>query len=290
MILRATHSTTYEYAETVSICYTEARLSPRSAHGQNLVEHELAIDPEPDSALLRTDYFGNTVAAFSVQQPHRALKITATSIVETQDLESIHPGLTPPWEQVRAAVNRHDSDETFEAFQFVFESPRVACLPEFAKYGRPSFPAGIPVLEGALDLCRRIHADFKYSTAATTVTTPVAEALRERHGVCQDFAHVMIACLRSLGLPARYVSGYLQTGPDMVGASASHAWLSVYCPGFGWLDLDPTNNVMPSSKHVTLGWGRDYSDVPPVKGVALGGGDQKIAVEVLVTPKSAATP
>ena len=286
MILRATHTTTYSYADTVSICYTEARVAPRHGLGQTLVEHELVVDPEPDSALVRTDFFGNAVAAFSIQQPHRQLKIISRSIVETRDLEAIHPGLTPPWEQVRDAVSRRDDDDTFDAFQFVFESPRVACLPEFAEYGRPSFPAGAPLLEGALDLCHRIHADFKYNTAATTVTTPVDEALRERHGVCQDFAHVMIACLRSLGLPSRYVSGYLQTGTDAVGAGASHAWVSVYCPGFGWLDLDPTNNVMPSSKHITLGWGRDYSDVPPVKGVALGGADQKITVEVTVIPTS----
>ncbi|HTR62429.1 MAG TPA: transglutaminase family protein [Candidatus Binataceae bacterium] len=284
MILRATHSTTYSYADTVSICYTEARLLPRTTHGQTPIEHELVIDPEPDSTLLRTDFFGNSVAAFSVQQPHHVLKITSRSIVETRDIEQIHPGLTPPWEQVKAAVERHDTEDTFEAFQFIFESPRVACLPEFAEYGRPSFAAGVPLLEGALDLCRRIHADFKYNTAATTVSTPVGDALRERHGVCQDFAHVMIACLRSIGLPARYVSGYLMTGEDAVGAGASHAWVSVYCPRFGWLDLDPTNNVMPSSKHITLGWGRDYSDVPPVKGVALGGGEQTITVEVMVTP------
>ena len=289
MILRATHSTTYAYSDTVSICYTEARLSPRSTRAQNPVDYELEIDPEPDSTLLRTDFFGNSVAAFSVQQPHRELKITARSIVETRDHQPIHSGLTPPWEQVKAAVERHDSEDTFEAFQFIFESPRVACLPEFAEYGKPSFPAGVPLLAGALDLCRRIHADFKYSTAATTVSTPVGDALRERHGVCQDFAHVMIACLRSIGLPARYVSGYLMTGTDAVGAGASHAWVSVYCPRFGWLDLDPTNNVMPSSKHITLGWGRDYSDVPPVKGVALGGGEQKITVEVVVTPAVSST-
>jgi transglutaminase-like putative cysteine protease len=287
MILRATHSTTYTYSDTVSICYTEARLSPRDTQGQNPVDYGLVIDPEPDSTLLRTDFFGNSVEAFSVQQPHRALKIAARSIVETRDIQPIHPGLTPPWEQVKAAVEKHDSEDTFEAFQFIFESPRVACLPEFAEYGQPSFPAGVPLLEGARDLCKRIHADFTYNTAATTVSTPVGDALRERHGVCQDFAHVMIACLRSIGLPARYVSGYLMTGADAVGAGASHAWVSVYCPRFGWLDLDPTNNVMPSSRHITLGWGRDYSDVPPVKGVALGGGDQKITVEVVVSPTAA---
>ncbi len=289
MILRAVHTTEYTYGDTVSLCYTEARLSPRSGNGQTLIEHELAIDPEPDGVVARTDFFGNAVAAFSLQQPHRILTITSKSIVDTRGAEAIHPGLTPPWEHVRAAVQRHDNDDTFDAFQFVFDSPRVAPLPEFAHYAGPSFPEGRPMLEGALDLCHRIHADFKYNTAATTVTTPVDEALRERHGVCQDFAHVMIACLRSLGLPARYVSGYLQTGANAVGAGASHAWVSVFCPGFGWLDLDPTNDVIPSSRHITLGWGRDYADVPPVKGVALGGGDQKISVEVTVTPTLPAT-
>ncbi|HKN00667.1 MAG TPA: transglutaminase family protein [Candidatus Binataceae bacterium] len=282
--MRAIHTTEYTYGETVSICYTEARLAPRSGRGQRLLEHELMIEPAPDSSVARKDYFGNAVTAFSIQQPHRVLRITAKSVVDTPGREAIHPGLTPAWEQVRAAVRRHDTYESFDAFQFVFESPRVAPLPEFAEYAAPSFPAGRPMLECALDLCHRIHADFKYDTGATTVTTPVDEALREHHGVCQDFAHVMIACVRSLGLPARYVSGYLQTGGDAVGAHASHAWVAVYCPGFGWLDLDPTNDVMPSSKHVTLGWGRDYSDVPPVNGVALGGGDQEINVEVHVTP------
>jgi transglutaminase-like putative cysteine protease len=287
MILRAIHTTTYTYGDTVSICYTEARLAPRNSNGQTLIEHNLTIEPEPDFAVARSDFFGNALTAFSLQQPHQTLTITSRSLVETREAEAIHPGLTPPWEQVRAVVRRHDTDETFDAFQFVFESPRVALMPEFAEYATPSFPEGRPVLEGAFDLCHRIHADFKYSTAATTVSTPVEEALRERHGVCQDFAHVMIACLRSLGLPARYVSGYLQTGANAVGANASHAWVSVFCPGFGWLDLDPTNDVMPSSRHITLGWGRDYSDVPPVKGVALGGGDQTIAVEVKVAPATA---
>jgi transglutaminase-like putative cysteine protease len=282
MILRAVHATTYTYGETVSICYTETRLVPRTANGQTLIEHELSIEPKPDSLVARSDFFGNSVNAFSLQHPHRTLTITSASLVDTRGAELIHPRFTPPWEQVSAAVRRYDNDDAFEAFQFVFESPRVAPLPEFAEYAEPSFPAGRPILEAALDLCHRIHADFKYNTEATTVTTPVDEALRERHGVCQDFAHVMIACLRSLGLPARYVSGYLQTGGNAIGANASHAWASVYCPQFGWLDLDPTNDVMPSSKHVTLGWGRDYSDVPPVKGVAVGGGDQQIEVAVSV--------
>jgi len=157
--------------------------------------------------------------------------------------------------------------------------------PEFANYANPSFPAQRPLLECVLDLCHRIFADFRYDRDATTVRTPVAQAFHSRQGVCQDFAHVMIACLRSLGLPARYVSGYLRTDDNGVGAHASHAWLSIYCPGFGWLDIDPTNDVMPGAGHVTLGWGRDYSDVPPLNGVALGGAKQNIEVAVRVTPQ-----
>src|SRR5271166_5701252 len=156
--------------------------------------------------------------------------------------------------------------------------------PEFANYANPSFPAQRPLLECALDLCHRIFTDFKYDRDATTVRTPVAEAFHSREGVCQDFAHVMIACLRSLGLPARYVSGYLRSGDGSVGAQASHAWASVFCPGFGWLDFDPTNDLMPAGEHVTIAWGRDYSDVSPVKGVSLGGGKQVIDVSVQVVP------
>jgi len=280
MILRATHSTTYAYSDTVSICYTEARLSPRSTRAQNPVDYELEIDPEPDSTLLRTDFFGNSVAAFSVQQPHRELKITARSIVETRDHQPIHSGLTPPWEQVKAAVERHDSEDTFEAFQFIFESPRVACLPEFAEYGKPSFPAGVPLLAGALDLCRRIHADFKYSTAATTVSTPVGDALRERHGVCQDFAHVMIGLCRALKIPALYVSGYLATEI----ASATHAWVEILVPGVGWIGLDPTHNRPVDGTYVKIAVGRDYADVPPVAGNYRGTTDRKLEVEVQVRP------
>ena len=243
------------------------------------------VEPVPRSSFARKDFFGNAVTTFTIEEPHEVLRVTAQSLVETRNGEAIHPALTPPWEHVREAVRHHDNDETFDAYQFVFESPRVAPAAEFAEYADPSFPAQRPLLECALDLCHRIAADFKYDRDATTVRTPVAEAFHSREGVCQDFAHVMIACLRSLGLPARYVSGYLRTDDDGIGAHASHAWLSIYCPGFGWLDIDPTNDVIPGTGHVTLGWGRDYSDVPPLKGVALGGAEQVIAVEVRVTPE-----
>jgi transglutaminase-like putative cysteine protease len=283
VILRVVHSTTYSYGEAVSVCHTEARLAPRNERGQTLFDHQLIIEPAPGSSLARKDYFGNAVTSFAIDEPHEVLRVTAHSLVETNDRETIHPALTPPWENVRDAIRRYDNDETFDAYQFVFESPRVAIAGEFADYAKSSFSGGRPLLEGTLDLCHRIYADFKYDREATTVTTPVAEAFHSRQGVCQDFAHVMIACMRSLGLPARYVSGYLRT--EGIGSHASHAWLSVYCPGFGWLDMDPTNDVMPGASHVTLGWGRDYSDVPPLKGVTLGGAHQVIGVEVHVTPE-----
>lgn len=288
MILRVVHTTTYSYGEAVSICHTEARLAPRSERGQTLFDHTLSIAPLPGSSLARKDFFGNAVTTFTIDEPHEVLRVTAQSLVETRDADAIHPALTPPWEQVCEAVRRHDNEPTFDAYQFVFESPRVIPAAEFAKYAKSSFPPRSPLLECALDLCHRIATDFKYDRDATTVTTPVAEAFHSRQGVCQDFAHVMIACLRSLGLPARYVSGYLRTDDDGIGAHASHAWLSVFCPGFGWLDIDPTNDVIPGTGHVTLGWGRDYSDVPPLKGVALGGADQIIEVDVRVTPEDAA--
>ncbi len=283
MMLRVFHRTTYSYREAISICHTEARLAPRSERGQTLFDHQLVVEPTPGSSVARKDYFGNAVTTFTIDEPHEVLRVTAQSLVETRGSEAIHPALTPPWEQVREAVRRHENDQTFDAYQFVFESPRVMPAPEFANYANRSFPAQRPLLECVLDLCHRIFADFKYDRGATTVRTPVAQAFHSRQGVCQDFAHVMIACLRSLGLPARYVSGYLRTDDNGVGAHASHAWLSIYCPGFGWLDIDPTNDVMPGAGHVTLGWGRDYSDVPPLNGVALGGAEQIIEVAVRVT-------
>jgi len=156
----------------------------------------------------------------------------------------------------------------------------------FAEYAAPSFAAGRPIAEAALDLCHRIYTEFRYDPRATTISTPVDDVLKSRRGVCQDFAHLMISCVRSLGLPARYVSGYLRSGKNTVGHEASHAWCSVYCPGFGWLDYDPTNDVMPQNNHLTIAHGRDYSDVAPVNGVAIGGGEQMINVAVEVLPRS----
>jgi transglutaminase-like putative cysteine protease len=286
MILRAAHTTTYTYREAVSLCHSEVHLTPRATANQSVLDHSLVIRPTPDCCEARRDYFGNDVNYFVIDEPHQTLSITATSIVDLRGAEPIHPGLTPAWEQMREAVRRAETAASFEALQFVFESPRIAIGPELAAYAASCFPPGRPIVEAALDLCRRIHCEFQYNQGATTIATPVAEVLSSRQGVCQDFAHVMIACLRSLGLPARYVSGYLRSGPDTAGAQASHAWASVFCPGFGWFDFDPTNDLMPERDHITIAWGRDYSDVSPIKGVALGGAEQVIDVRVEVTPSS----
>ena len=286
MLLRAVHTTTYNYSDVVSLCQTEVRLKPRTIATQRVIDHQLVVDPQPRSVIVRHDFFGNDVTTVAIEEPHRTLSISATSLVETSNPDLLHPALTPQWEHVRDSVREVRSEAAFIAFQFTLESPRISPSAALTRYALPSFPPTRPVLEGAMDLCHRIFSDFKYDQTSTTVTTPVEEAFRTRVGVCQDFAHVMLGCLRGLGLPARYVSGYLRTADDLIGAQASHAWLSFYCPGFGWLDIDPTNDLMPSGNHVTLAYGRDYSDVPPVKGVALGGGDHSITVEVHVTPPS----
>jgi transglutaminase-like putative cysteine protease len=284
MILRAIHTTTYLYSSPVSIGHTEVHLSPRAYRGQRVVEYSLSVHPEPQSSTDREDYFGNGVTFFSISEPHETLTIVSRSLVDRKGDEPPDPRLTPAWELVRDEVGRHAAADTFDACQFVFRSPRIQLGPEFAAYARPSFGADRPMLDAALDLCSRIFTEFHYDRRATTITTPPAQVLASRRGVCQDFAHFMIACLRSLGLAARYVSGYLRSGGASIGAEASHAWVSVFCPGFGWLDLDPTNNVMPRENHLTVAWGRDYSDVTPVQGVTLGGGEQVINVAVKVAP------
>jgi transglutaminase-like putative cysteine protease len=287
MLLRASHTTMYMYADPVSICHTEVHLAPRTFSRQEVMEHELNVHPQPDYSATRDDYFGNAVTAFSIHEPHTTLTITATSLVEMEVIAPPEPLLTLPWDLACEETRKQKTEETFDAFQYIFESPRVPIGREFAAYAKEAFPPGRPILDAAADLSRRIFEEFEYDPRATTVTTPVEEVLAQKQGVCQDFAHLMIACLRSLGVSARYVSGYLRSGENSKGAEASHAWVSVYCPDFGWLDLDPTNNVLPTESHVTVAWGRDYSDVTPVRGVALGGGEQIISVSVEVSPVKA---
>jgi transglutaminase-like putative cysteine protease len=288
MKLLATHVTRYWYSGAVSMCHTEVHLEPRPREHQTILEYGLDVTPTPDSLLSRVDYFGNQVTFFSIAEPHRELTITSRSVADVEASAPPTLDLSPAWEQVREEAAKRDTDETFDAGQFVFESPSIKVGAPFAQYAAKSFAAGRPLLSGAEDLSRRIFTEFRYDKRATTIGTPVDEVLTSRRGVCQDFAHVMIACLRSLQLPARYVSGYLRTGGGLTGHGASHAWVSVWCPVFGWQDFDPTNNVMPRGDHFTVAWGRDYSDVSPVKGVALGGGEQVISVEVDVSPEVSA--
>jgi transglutaminase-like putative cysteine protease len=282
MKLRAEHTTTYLYSAPVSICHTEVHLMPRADRNQHVLEHQLAILPAPEQTFSRRDYFGNDATYFSIYEPHRTLTITSRSLLEIEESDPLEPSLTPAWEEARGDEWRDAEPRAMREYQFIFASPRIPLGPEFAAYAALSFPAGRPLLDAALDLCHRVHQDFEYDQRATTVTTPVADLLHKRRGVCQDFAHFMIACLRSLGLAARYVSGYLRSGA-LIGAEASHAWVSVFCPGIGWLDLDPTNDLLVNGSHVTLAWGRDYSDVAPVTGVSIGGGDHVINVSVRVT-------
>jgi transglutaminase-like putative cysteine protease len=260
-------------------------LHPRPRKNQSILEFALDVSPTPDSLLSHEDYFGNEVTFFSIAEPHRELSITSRCLANVDAVAPPALELSPAWEQVREEAAKRDTPETFEAGQFVFESPSIRVGAPFAQYAAASFTAGRPFLSAVEDLSRRIFTEFHYDRRATTIGTPVDEVLSSRRGVCQDFAHVMIACMRSLSLPARYVSGYLRTGGDFVGKGASHAWVSAWCPVFGWQDFDPTNNVMPRGDHFTVAWGRDYSDVSPVKGVALGGGEQVISVSVDVSPQ-----
>jgi transglutaminase-like putative cysteine protease len=287
MKLLATHVTRYLYSGQVSTCHTEVHLHARDRENQTVLDFALDITPSPDSTFSRKDYFGNEVTFFSIAVPHRELVITSHCLANVEASAPPALELSPAWEQVREDASKRETVETFEAGQFLFESPCIPVGPQFAEYAAASFPAGRPYLSGVEDLSRRVYTEFHYDRRATTVATPVDAVLKSKRGVCQDFAHVMIACLRSLKLPARYISGYLRSDADFAGEEASHAWVSAWCPVFGWQDFDPTNNVMPRGGHFTVAWGRDYSDVTPVRGVALGGGEQVISVSVDVSPQGA---
>jgi len=286
MNYRVTHTSTYRYAQRVPISYNRVCLTPRRCAYQECLRHFLTVTPNP--AVLSqpvTDFYGNEVLFFTVQDPHDALEITAVSEVRLNPTLSPAPEATPVWEQVCEDLRRTGNADILDAYQFTIDRTNITVSNRLREYALPSFRPNTPVLVGAIDLMSRIYEDFAYDSTATTVSTPIDEVLDHRRGVCQDFAHVQIGCLRSIGLAARYVSGYivpLPAGSDVefVGAQASHAWLSVYAPGHGWVDLDPTNNMLPSNEHITLGWGREYEEVSPVRGVILGGGSQLLGVAV----------
>ena len=289
MIYRVTHETTYDYPYDVSISHNLAHLKARDCPGQTSLGHELHFSVPPAVFGSQVDYFGNPVTYFTVQEPHKKLKVSAINVVDIRPVIAPLASTTPPWDQVRDGLQFARDLESVDACQFTFDSPYIKTDEALRTYADPSFRPGRPILEGLLDLTQRIHADFKFDPTATTTATPLTEVLRLRRGVCQDFAHLEIGCLRSIGLAARYVSGYLETDPPpgrarLVGADASHAWVSVFCPGHGWIDVDPTNNQIPGERHIVLAWGRDYDDVSPLKGVILGGGGHQLKVAVDVEP------
>jgi transglutaminase-like putative cysteine protease len=289
MIYRVRHKTTYDYEDPVSVSHHLVRLTPRTFPGQVCRGTQISILPAPPIRATHSDYFGNTQTFFTLQEPHDCLIVEATSELEVHSIERPDFSGSRPWEMVVESLPSDHSEDGLDAYQFVFGSQRVTASRELADYAREAFPAGRPLLEATRDLMRTIHRDFKFDTTATEVTTPVQAFFKKRRGVCQDFAHLQIACMRSLGLPARYISGYLRTlpppgRPRVVGADASHAWCSAWSPGAGWVDFDPTNNCVPTDGHITVAWGRDYSDVSPIHGVLLGGAKHTLEVGVDVTP------
>jgi len=298
MHLRITHETRYDYTPAVETSQHLACLRPIDTPGQQVLCHRLDIDPAPAQRSDGLDVYGNHRSFFALQAPHELLRVTAVSEVLTQA-----PGVADSaiaWEAVRECFRYRAGAAYDPATEFIFPSPHVPRHEAFAAYARPSFTPGTPLLAAARDLMARIHADFTYAAQSTEVNTPALEALAQRRGVCQDFAHIMIASLRALGLAARYVSGYLLTQPPpgqprLVGADASHAWVAVYLPdlpgaedGRGWWDLDPTNHRdgwgSPGEDYVTLATGRDYSDIAPMRGVIQGGARHTLAVAVTVEP------
>jgi transglutaminase-like putative cysteine protease len=294
MLLHVVHETRYEYRRPVKTAQHMAHLKPADGALQRLLAHRLEVDPQPAQASEAIDVYGNTRAFFSLQQSHDELTVVARSLVDTAPPEL--PDSAMAWEEVREKMRYHRSADYDPAAEFVFASPYVPRHPDFLAYARPSFPAGRPLLEAASELMQRINGDFEYDTEVTDASTPALEAMQLRKGVCQDFAHIMLGCLRSLGLPARYVSGYLLTEPPpgktrLVGSDASHAWVSLYLPGEAagagtWTSLDPTNSRAPGEDYVTVATGRDYSDVSPLRGVLHGGAKHKLHVAVTVSPAS----
>jgi transglutaminase-like putative cysteine protease len=290
------HETSYEYSLPVHLSHQMLRLTPRSLPWQNCLSHAIRISPEPQNLRILLDSFGNPMQSFSLEQDHTELSAHAESWVEVEPRGL--PAVTPPWEHVRDTLGyragRFLLPDDLLATHYLFESQHVRMKREFARYAVDCFAPGTSLLEGINSLMTRIFNEFTFDPLATTVSTPVTDVFAKKRGVCQDFAHFMLSCLRSLGLAARYVSGYLVTEPPpgqprLIGADASHAWVSVYCPamdggsGF-WIDADPTNGIFADISHITLGWGRDFLDVSPLRGVLIGGGEQKMKVAVTVTP------
>jgi len=286
------HRTVFTYAAKVAISHHVLHLRPRSRPGQRCLRSSIIVDPAPSLRTEGIDYFGNPTTHLTVQAPHEKLQVLSSFRVEIDIAEPPDLGLSRPWEDVLELLATSADATVLEAAQFAYDSPFVAGNAAILDLARESFVPGRPVLAATRDLTALIFREFEYQGGVTDVSTPVEEVLASRRGVCQDFAHLQIACLRSLGLPARYVSGYLQTHPPpgkekLVGSDASHAWISAWCPDLGWIDFDPTNDLVPRDEHITLAWGRDYGDVSPINGFMVGGDSHEVRVMVDVVPAAA---
>jgi transglutaminase-like putative cysteine protease len=300
------HQTLYRYSADVVHSHQLLHLVPRPAPFQQCLEHALQITPVPRERRDEVDVFGNPMTSIELEHPHRELCVLAEMDVQVHARPVVLAGDSWPWETVRDALSYHahapPSREHLEAAIFRQESPFVRIKHAFMDYASDCFPEGSPILAAADALSSKLHRDFRYASGETAISTPLLEVLEQRRGVCQDFAHVMIACLRSLGLAARYVSGYVHRlsrpvvagavdaapvsdpQPQLLGDGASHAWIAVYAPPFGWVELDPTNDSRVAADHVAVAWGRDFGDVSPLRGVILGGGTHELSVSVAVTP------
>jgi transglutaminase-like putative cysteine protease len=288
MILSVEHVTTYEYASRVELAAHLLHLRPRELPWQRVLDFALLAHPAPDRERWRTDHFGNPTAWLFLDRAHGALEVTTRAVVDVTARPPVKHAETAAWEHIAAAARRPEAAR--QVAEFIFGSAMAPIEPAARDYAAASFPPGRPILAALLDLMARISQDFRFDTSVTTVSTPVQRVLELRAGVCQDFAHVMIAGLRGLGLPARYVSGYVRTVPPpgqarLRGADQSHAWVQCWLgPVHGWIDLDPTNDIVVTDGHVWLGWGRDYADVSPIRGVLLGGGRHSLRVSVDIEP------
>ncbi len=289
MLYRIRHLTEYNYATRVSTCYNLAQVCPRNTPRQTLIKHHIYVNPYPSTAQQREDYFGNLAYHFDIQKPHNQLTITAESDIDIPVLQSyLDLDLGISVNDAREMLHRTQSQPALMAREFLLDSAMVRHDDALADYARVSFEPTRPLNAAVNELTERIFTDFTYDPNFSTVATPLTDVLAHKRGVCQDFAHLQIACLRAMGIPARYVSGYLETLPPpgqkkLVGADATHAWVSYFSPQEGWIEFDPTNNTMANHQHIVTAYGRDYFDVTPLKGVIYGGGDApglRVSVDV----------
>ena len=282
---RVKHKTVYTYEELVSHSLNIAYMYPLSTPYQECHRTFIDVNPKPSYSSFRRDYFGNHLFFFSIEDNHQILEVSVESTVKTTQPEYGRFSRSCSWEETIRRVQNSETSNDLAALEFTLPSQFIPIDEEFSLYALESFPPGRPVLEGVFDFTMRIYKDFKFEPAATTISTPLKEVFKNKKGVCQDFTHFAISALRSLKIPARYVSGYIETHPPpgkpkLQGSDATHAWLSVYCPDQGWVDFEPTNGKVMTDEYIVMAIGRDYSDVPPLKGVLFGGGKHKLKVAV----------